>query len=405
VEDLAIERTDKMVRRLLDCIETHADDGHYRALELGLELNLLSDGIAARAVRVMQRGLALKPTGPELTAAERAAFLAREWKVEDAAPKEDPLEAVYAAPNDDARKQVLADVLLERGDPRGEFISLQLSNTGTRRQQSLLAHHRDEWLGPLHDVLELKRDKPLFQKGFLSALTVKASLKRSQFQLVADAPEWATVKRVRSGLPALSRAMKSLEHPGPMSLEALKRWTRDDFTLPLRSLKTSGDPQPLVEVLQQVPFVPPWLSLRFIEWEPTRQLRDALVSVSKLGGLERLRVAAQDADVVPAILKETGLEFLPRTLTQLELNDDGDRVVELVRDGRKWSMTLREFEGRPPAHRWKPVLRSLAFLELSSVRLVVSTEAALMDADEIAELTKRFQLPMGVSVDPGGLAW
>ena len=39
--------------------------------------------------------------------------------------EEELLAAVFAAPDDDAPRRVYADWLLERGDPRGEFIQLQ----------------------------------------------------------------------------------------------------------------------------------------------------------------------------------------------------------------------------------------------------------------------------------------
>ena len=113
----ALALSPKLIRRLLDCVETHGDDGHFRALELGLDTNLLEANLAVRAVRVMQRGLAAKPQGPELTAAERKAFRARDWTVAPVTtPAVDPLVAVYEAPADLARRRVLADVLLERGD-------------------------------------------------------------------------------------------------------------------------------------------------------------------------------------------------------------------------------------------------------------------------------------------------
>jgi uncharacterized protein (TIGR02996 family) len=64
-------------------------------------------------------------------------------------------DAVYAAPLDVCRRRVLADVLLERGEPRGEFIALQLDTSARsrKRAQKLLNRHRLEFLGPLRDVL------------------------------------------------------------------------------------------------------------------------------------------------------------------------------------------------------------------------------------------------------------
>ncbi len=73
------------------------------------------------------------------------------------------VDALFAAPQDDGPRLVLADALQELGDPRGEFISLQLnprrSQRSERRMQKLLERHRGAFLGPLEagHVTELKR--------------------------------------------------------------------------------------------------------------------------------------------------------------------------------------------------------------------------------------------------------
>jgi uncharacterized protein (TIGR02996 family) len=72
-------------------------------------------------------------------------------------------EAIAANPDDLAAHSAYADLLMEQGDPRGEFIQVQLSLedpacTGDRRQAlkrrelDLLTHERD-WLGPLGSVV------------------------------------------------------------------------------------------------------------------------------------------------------------------------------------------------------------------------------------------------------------
>ena len=55
------------------------------------------------------------------------------------------LAEIYAAPDDDAPRLVYADWLQERGDPRGEFIALQLERArgkarsgGRQREDALL---------------------------------------------------------------------------------------------------------------------------------------------------------------------------------------------------------------------------------------------------------------------------
>ncbi|MBL9038239.1 MAG: TIGR02996 domain-containing protein [Archangium sp.] len=73
---------------------------------------------------------------------------------------------VWARPDDDGVRLVLADALLERGDPRGEFIALQLMNggAGTERAVELLAAHGQAWVPEGVDVT-----RAAFRRGFVSA--------------------------------------------------------------------------------------------------------------------------------------------------------------------------------------------------------------------------------------------
>jgi uncharacterized protein (TIGR02996 family) len=77
--------------------------------------------------------------------------------------------AVHAAPGDDGPLSVLADALLERGDPRGEFIALQLREahgeaTDHARIRELIKEHGKTWLGELRPVLV----RGEFQRGLLT---------------------------------------------------------------------------------------------------------------------------------------------------------------------------------------------------------------------------------------------
>jgi uncharacterized protein (TIGR02996 family) len=56
-----------------------------------------------------------------------------------------PAEAVLANPQDDAALRVFADWLLERGDPWGEVITLQLKNDP--RAEQVIAKHWSTWFG------------------------------------------------------------------------------------------------------------------------------------------------------------------------------------------------------------------------------------------------------------------
>lgn len=68
--------------------------------------------------------------------------------------------AVYADPDDDAARAVLADALEERDDPRGRYINLALRGEDAA---DLLGTYEKEWLGPLVDVLANRE----WRHGFL----------------------------------------------------------------------------------------------------------------------------------------------------------------------------------------------------------------------------------------------
>lgn len=80
---------------------------------------------------------------------------------------------IVANPDDDAPRQVLADLLIERGDPRGEFIALQLQLEHGRdvsmaaRADELLKAHAREWVG-------LSRTEVIgsFRRGFIEGVQV-----------------------------------------------------------------------------------------------------------------------------------------------------------------------------------------------------------------------------------------
>lgn len=91
------------------------------------------------------------------------------------------LQAILAAPEQDAPRLVYADWLEERGDPRGEFIRLQVAlehlpagssqrSELDRRARELLAKHEAEWIG---DILR-NRAVWRFRRGFVEHITMPA---------------------------------------------------------------------------------------------------------------------------------------------------------------------------------------------------------------------------------------
>lgn len=95
--------------------------------------------------------------------------------------EDDLLAAIHAEPDADAPRHVYADWLLERDDPRGTFIALQLrasSATGqgdTLRAQAeareLLARYERVWLGPA--AAFVAPNKTEFRRGFLSRAVLR----------------------------------------------------------------------------------------------------------------------------------------------------------------------------------------------------------------------------------------
>jgi len=132
------------------------------------------------------------------------------------------LADVYANPGDDPPRRVYADFLLERGDVRGELISLQLSRrpgaAPTPRETQLLAQHGKKWLGPLAIVVTWGKSysQTRFERGFLSVADFIENPDKKT-ELIADDPAWATVERLQRVWPnvllakAPLRALKALD--------------------------------------------------------------------------------------------------------------------------------------------------------------------------------------------------
>ena len=114
---------------------------------------------------------------------------------------------VYANPDDDGVRHVLADALIAANDPRGELIQHQLQPSADhgRRAMQLIQRHGLTWLGALRDVVV-----PItYERGFLASCMVVADDARPSI----GRDEWSTVHTIE--LPgrvafALHPVMRSL---------------------------------------------------------------------------------------------------------------------------------------------------------------------------------------------------
>src|SRR5262249_5755886 len=91
-----------------------------------------------------------------------------------AAPRRTPEEELDRNgdedPDDPAPRAVLADFLAERGDPRGELITLQLAGAPAteKRELQLIRKHQFAWLGafgPLLFLWDPRVGPPLVEEG------------------------------------------------------------------------------------------------------------------------------------------------------------------------------------------------------------------------------------------------
>lgn len=128
------------------------------------------------------------------------------------------LQRIYAEPYNSALRHVYADILLERGDPRGEFIALQLKRgtigTPSEREKILVQRHQAEWLGALAGKIR----NPRFEQGFLSECGLVTPLSST---LIGD-PQWATVECLNFfDEPDLSMLGELLAHECMRSLRNL----------------------------------------------------------------------------------------------------------------------------------------------------------------------------------------
>jgi uncharacterized protein (TIGR02996 family) len=158
------------------------------------------------------------------------------------------LADVYANPDDDAPRAVYADALLERGDPRGEFIQLQLAaarepldDAGRARLEELTASHGDRWLGPMAAFWY----GAVYARGFPER--VGSELGRKAVASVTD-PAWRTIRSLDPGFAGPQWSAKEiraivtlLSAPNLGFVRALRRMTVEALpeipALPLRELE------------------------------------------------------------------------------------------------------------------------------------------------------------------------
>ncbi len=222
------------------------------------------------------------------------------------------LQAIHDTPDDDAPRLVYADALLERSDPRGELINLQITGADDRKTRKrvgeLMQTHGTQWLGELAPVVMADYT---FERGFLATCRVD-NRHMDRVREVAGHPAWSTVRSISgSALIALHPIMRSLRELSFVSYEARGH---EDLPDSWRDLLI-GTPRP-IEVLRYTGLesdrhwedaleanqsVRPGIQGRWIHVPAAMELA-ALCSCSALPQLRELMVAEQPDLVADALL-------------------------------------------------------------------------------------------------------
>ena len=182
---------------------------------------------------------------------------------------------VYATPDDDHVRHVLADALLSIGDPRGELIQLQLQPQGDEalRAMRLLQRHGMTWLGGLRGPIV-----PLaYERGFLASCIVVADC-----GAVLDRPEWSTVHTIQLASGHAGFAL----HPGMRSLRRLVDVT---WNVLLDLANTGGSQLERVAVEIRYDVVARDMLARFL---PTNSIGELTIVAVPNEDADSLRVAA-----------------------------------------------------------------------------------------------------------------
>ncbi|MEO8699108.1 MAG: TIGR02996 domain-containing protein [Kofleriaceae bacterium] len=195
------------VRQALRMVVAIGDPRSLAALQHVASINAEGGGTAAYELRRMLPSTRSSLSGREATLSPEQLYMLDVIEgvlARAGGAKRDPAElfaAVYAHPDDDGPRAVLADLLQEQGDPRGEFIALQLARgrdgKRTRREAALLKEHGRQWLGAIAPAIP--KDGVVFERGFLAKCRTVNERRLSGALAICAQAEWATVEAIELG--------------------------------------------------------------------------------------------------------------------------------------------------------------------------------------------------------------
>lgn len=285
----------EVTTKMIAAVARHADDG--------LGSWIATPGMPAGLAQVVL------PTAVELSDDDRARFA-----VEAPAVRHDAdalWAAIHAAPDDDGPRAVLADVLLERGDPRGELIALQLreargeaDDDALARATALVKEHGKGWLGALRPIVY----RAELVRGALARIELAGSWSSGRWDELASDPLWGLVEEVEVGYANLALFAQILGIPALRSN--------------LRSVSVEGGP--VWDAVTASP-LPRLRRLRCIAWKrgdlERRVVEDVLPFVERTPTLTALGLRSEHLAKIPAAVAAR--------LVDLETDGEVEALAEL----------------------------------------------------------------------------
>ena len=279
-------------------------------------------------------------------------LLGRRTRLPDDRHPQALLEQVWAHPADDDVRAVLADVLMEAGDPRGTFIARQLAGIGdddAELARTLRAHGKD-WLGPdLATVLRPVR----WSRGFLDVAELRANAVASAevWEAASQDPRLATVRILYKGKGPKHHYERFVTSPAARDLRRIQvpshgiaKALVDSPERPLEALEF--DSLPPAGVLKQLAQAPSCASVQRFGLPSGFSVDKILRLLSRSPWRGRLHAL----EFAPGYVRDAGTPFLPRfaevtdalQLQEIEFRHFGwDRPgLRLTRADAGWQLEL-----------------------------------------------------------------
>ncbi|MCA9671062.1 MAG: TIGR02996 domain-containing protein, partial [Myxococcales bacterium] len=315
-----------------------------RVARLGAALTRLAEGQPSPAQALLGEGASDGGSAAGAVGGDEAAEL---------------LAQIEANPSDLSLRSVYADMLSERGDPRGELIALQLrelrgeaSAADRSNGRKLLGQFGPRWLGELQPVIVPQQFG--FAGGFLDWCEVV--FKSPEQRALAQSAMWSTVRAVYCDDLELMRSehLRSLERVGGFEVELFGALCSGERALPLREIGPVYLPRLPVEedALFGAPSraLPNVEKLELVAVPYVERIERDVSWLAELRVAKTLRELSFSATAYSSTLSADWLALfalLPR-LERINLEHGYDKRVSLLRHDGGYRLVVAQTASLPP---------------------------------------------------------